>query len=167
VAGGGGGSTNSAEDRGHREGGYGGSSPLVRGFTQFVIEQNPVLIRLLQIIFHGTENLARLLQNFGISGGGFEPPPPWVRQWFRLSRRQLKMVVATLTRHAPVRKHLHTIGLFEGDPTCRLCRKETETAQHIIWCCEALAVSAIICLGVWRSNRQTYVTVNVCDYECM
>jgi hypothetical protein len=34
-------STNSAEDRGHREGGSGGSSPLVRGFTQFVIDRNP------------------------------------------------------------------------------------------------------------------------------
>jgi hypothetical protein len=34
----GGGSTNSAEDRGQREGGSGGTSPLVRRFTQFVIE---------------------------------------------------------------------------------------------------------------------------------
>jgi hypothetical protein len=37
----GGGSTNSPEDRGKKEGGSGGSSPLVRGFTQFAIEQNP------------------------------------------------------------------------------------------------------------------------------
>jgi hypothetical protein len=35
-------STNSAEDRGQREWGSGGSSPLVRGFTQFVNEQNPL-----------------------------------------------------------------------------------------------------------------------------
>jgi hypothetical protein len=47
---------------------------------------------------------------------------------------QLKMVVAILTGHAPVRGHL-----FKGDPTCRFCRKETETVQHIICCCEALA----------------------------
>jgi hypothetical protein len=33
---GGGGSTNSAEDREQREWGSGGSSPLVKGFTQFV-----------------------------------------------------------------------------------------------------------------------------------
>jgi hypothetical protein len=33
----GGGSTNSVEDRGHREWGSGGGSPLVRGFAQFVI----------------------------------------------------------------------------------------------------------------------------------
>jgi hypothetical protein len=32
-----------------------------------------------------------------------------------------------LTGHAPVRGHLHTMGLFDGDPTCRFCRKETET----------------------------------------
>jgi hypothetical protein len=39
---------------------------------------------------------------------------------------------------APVRKHLRTVGLFEGDPTCRFCRKEAETAQHIVCGCEAL-----------------------------
>jgi ribonuclease HI len=57
----------------------------------------------------------------------------------KLSRRQLKMVVAILTGHAPVRKHLHIMGLFNGDPTSRFCGKETETVQHIICCCEALA----------------------------
>jgi hypothetical protein len=31
------------------------------------------------------------------------------------------------------------MGLFDGDPTCRFCRKENETAQHIICSCEALA----------------------------
>jgi hypothetical protein len=56
----------------------------------------------------------------------------------KLSRRQLKMVVVIFTGHA-VRGHLYIMGLFEGDPTCRFCRKETETVQHIICCCEALA----------------------------
>jgi hypothetical protein len=49
------------------------------------------------------------------------------------------MVVAILTGHAPVRGHLYIVGLFYGDPTCRFCRKETETVQHVICCCEALA----------------------------
>jgi hypothetical protein len=31
------------------------------------------------------------------------------------------------------------MGLFDGDPTCRFCRLETETMQHIICCCKALA----------------------------
>jgi hypothetical protein len=49
------------------------------------------------------------------------------------------MVVAILTGHAPVTRHLNIMIVFKGDPTCRLCRKETETVQHIIRCCEALA----------------------------
>jgi hypothetical protein len=57
----------------------------------------------------------------------------------KLSRHQLKMAVAILTGHAAVRKHLRTVGLFEGNSTCRLCRKEVETVHHIICCCEALA----------------------------
>jgi hypothetical protein len=56
----------------------------------------------------------------------------------KLGRHQLKMVGATLTGHALVRKHLPTMGLFEGDPTCRFCRQEVEIVQHIICCCEAL-----------------------------
>jgi hypothetical protein len=40
----------------------------------------------------------------------------------KLSTHRVKMAVAILTGHAPVRKHLRTVGLFEGDPTCRFCR---------------------------------------------
>jgi len=57
----------------------------------------------------------------------------------KLRRHQLKMVVAIFTGHAPVRGHLFIMGLFDGNPTCRFCRMETETVQHIICCCEALA----------------------------
>jgi hypothetical protein len=57
----------------------------------------------------------------------------------KLSKHQLRMVAAFLTGHAPVRKHLRIMGLFDGDPTCRICRMETETLQHIICCCEVLA----------------------------
>jgi len=49
------------------------------------------------------------------------------------------MVVVILTIHAAVRGRLYTMGLFDGDPTCRFCRKETETLQHIICCCKVLA----------------------------
>jgi hypothetical protein len=57
----------------------------------------------------------------------------------KLSRHQLKMATAILTGHAPVRGHLYTMGLFDGDPTCRFCGMETERVQYIICCCEALA----------------------------
>jgi hypothetical protein len=55
----------------------------------------------------------------------------------RLSTPQLKMAVAILTGHTPVQRHL--MGLSDEDPTCRFCRMETETVQHSICCCEALA----------------------------
>jgi hypothetical protein len=57
----------------------------------------------------------------------------------KLSRHQLRMVVAFLTGHAPVNKHLNIMGLFYGDPNCRFCKLETETSYLIICCCEALA----------------------------
>jgi hypothetical protein len=59
----------------------------------------------------------------------------------------LKIVVAILIGHAPVRRHLHIMGLFEGDPTCRFCMKENETVQHIICCCEVLACQHYNVLG--------------------
>jgi hypothetical protein len=42
------------------------------------------------------------------------------------------MVIVILTGHAPVWKHLHTMGLFDGDPTCRFCGEDTETVQHFL-----------------------------------
>jgi len=57
----------------------------------------------------------------------------------KLSRHQLKIVVAIFTGHAPVKGHLFIMGLFDADPTCRFCRMETETVQHIICCYKALA----------------------------
>ena len=57
----------------------------------------------------------------------------------KLRRHQIKMVVAILTVHAPVKEHLRIMGLFSGDPFCRFCRMETETVQHITCSCEALA----------------------------
>jgi hypothetical protein len=58
----------------------------------------------------------------------------------KLNRHHLGMVVAILTGYAPVRTHLPTMGLFKGDPTCRFCRKEAETVQHIICHCNVLAL---------------------------
>jgi hypothetical protein len=49
------------------------------------------------------------------------------------------MVVAILRGHAPVRKHLHIMGLFDENPTCRFCGLETETVQHVTCYCEVLA----------------------------
>jgi hypothetical protein len=54
----------------------------------------------------------------------------------KLSRHRLKMAIAIPTGHVPVGKHLHIMGLFDGDSTCRFCRMETEIVQHIICCCK-------------------------------
>jgi hypothetical protein len=42
----------------------------------------------------------------------------------KLGRHQLKMAVTVLTGHALVRGHLRIMGLFSGDPFCKM---ETET----------------------------------------
>jgi hypothetical protein len=81
----------------------------------------------------------------------------------RLSRRQLQMVVAILTGLAPVRKHLRTMGLFEGDPTCRFCRKEAKTVQHIICCCETLARQHYNVFGSLEAEPTDIRTASVRD----
>jgi len=50
----------------------------------------------------------------------------------KLCRHQLKMVVAILTGHAPVRGHLYTMGSFDGDPIYRFCRKESNSAAYYL-----------------------------------
>jgi hypothetical protein len=81
----------------------------------------------------------------------------------RLSRPQLKMVVAILTGHAPVRRHLNIMGLFDGDPTCRFCRMKTETVQHIICCCEALARQRYKVFGRLTAEPKDISTAAVMD----
>jgi hypothetical protein len=49
------------------------------------------------------------------------------------------MAVAFFTGHAPVRERLRIMSLYSGDPSCRFCGMETETAQHTIYSCEALS----------------------------
>jgi hypothetical protein len=74
------------------------------------------------------------------------------------------MVVAILTGHAPVRMHLHTMGLFEGDPTCRFCRKEAETVQHIICHCEVLAHRCFNVFGDLVVKPKDISTASVRDF---
>jgi ribonuclease HI len=81
----------------------------------------------------------------------------------KLSRRHLKMAVAVLTGHAAVRRHLHTMGLFDGDPTCRFCRMETETVQHIICRCEALARQRCNVFGRLLAEPKDISTASVRD----
>jgi hypothetical protein len=81
----------------------------------------------------------------------------------KLNRHQLKMAVAILMGHAPVRKHLYIMGLFDGDPTFRFCRMETETVQHIICCCKMLACQHYNFFGKLLAEPKDISTVSVRD----
>jgi hypothetical protein len=81
----------------------------------------------------------------------------------KLSRHQLKMAVAILTGRAPVRRHLHIMGLFDGDPTCGFCRMETEPMQHIICCCEVLARQRYNFFGKLFAEPKDISTASVRD----
>jgi hypothetical protein len=78
---GGGGATNSVLDRGQREWGYEGSSPLVRSSTQFANEWNPYSDQVVTDVY-STELGIR--PSFGKTlefRRGLTPPPPSVRHW--------------------------------------------------------------------------------------
>jgi len=57
----------------------------------------------------------------------------------KLDRHQLKLIAGILTGRAAVRSHLQTIGLYDGDPSCRFCGLQTETVQHLVCYCEDLS----------------------------
>jgi len=81
----------------------------------------------------------------------------------KLGIHQLKMVVAILTGHAPVKGRLRTMGLLKGDPSCRFCEMETETVQHITCCCESLARQRYNVLGELFVKPKEIRTASVRD----
>jgi hypothetical protein len=70
-----------------------------------------------------------------------------------MNRYLLRLVAAFLTGHAPVRKHVNIMGIFDGDPTCRFCRSETESVYHIVVARRWL-VNAISTLGSCLLNQK-------------
>jgi hypothetical protein len=81
----------------------------------------------------------------------------------KLDRHQLKLAVAILTGHAPVRGHLCIIGLFVGDPSCRFCEMETERVQHLACRCEALSRQRYNVFGVLFLEPKDLSTATVRD----
>jgi hypothetical protein len=55
------------------------------------------------------------------------------------------------------------MGLFDGDPTCRFCRMETETVQHIICCWEALTRQRYNVFGRLIAEPKDISTASVRD----
>jgi hypothetical protein len=73
------GSTNLVEDRGEREQGYGGGSPLVRGSAQRAKSETYIRVRLLQVYFPPNWNFGAAVskfRNFGTGGGCLNPLNP-------------------------------------------------------------------------------------------
>jgi hypothetical protein len=73
------------------------------------------------------------------------------------------MVVAVLTGHAPVKKHLNIMDLFDGDPNCRFCKLETATVYHIFCCCEALARQRYNIFGKFFAEPKDISTASLKD----
>jgi ferredoxin-thioredoxin reductase catalytic subunit len=61
--------------------------------------------------------------------------------------------------------HLVIMGLFDGDPNCRFCRKKTETVHHIICCCEALARQGYNIFGNLFIEPKDISTASVRDFR--
>jgi hypothetical protein len=55
------------------------------------------------------------------------------------------------------------MGLFDGDPTCRFCRMEAETVQHIICCWEVLACPHYNFFGKLFAEPKDISTASVRD----
>jgi hypothetical protein len=55
------------------------------------------------------------------------------------------------------------MGLFDGDPTCRFCRMETETVQYIICCRKVLACQRYNIFGRLIAEPKDISTVSVRD----
>ena len=61
-------------------------------------------------------------------------------------RTQARVVIALLTGHNTLRRHLHIMGL-SNNPICRKCGTEEETSVHILCEGEALASLRYTYLG--------------------
>jgi hypothetical protein len=67
-----------------------------------------------------------------------EPCKKRAKDLLKLSRHQLRMVVAILTGHAPVRKHLRPMGLFKGTPPADSADRRPKQCS-IVCHCEGMA----------------------------
>ena len=59
------------------------------------------------------------------------------REVMKLSRQQVRILIAFLTGHCRARYHLKKMGIGT-DVICRMCGEEEETAKHILCDCSSL-----------------------------
>nr|XP_014283434.1 uncharacterized protein LOC106685344 [Halyomorpha halys] len=63
-----------------------------------------------------------------------------------MDRGILRWVTGLYTGHCQLNKHLYKMGLTES-PICRFCRKEEETAYHIMCKCDTVARTRFLIFG--------------------
>lgn len=84
-----------------------------------------------------------------------------------MGRSNLRQVVGLVTGHGHWLKHLHRMGVFAGDPRCRKCGLQEETAEHLLFDCDALARSRFTIFGTLsRTNGipQKDLAGNILDF---
>jgi hypothetical protein len=59
-----------------------------------------------------------------------------------------------MTGHCNLRKHLHTMAIFTGNPVCRLCKDDEETVFHIVFECKVLARGWFNLLGLTNPGKE-------------
>jgi ribonuclease HI len=59
------------------------------------------------------------------------------------NRSQMRTLTVLLTGHGRLNYHLKKIGLTQDD-TCRLCQEDTESSEHVLCECEALAITRLL-----------------------
>ncbi|KAL3288481.1 hypothetical protein HHI36_002924 [Cryptolaemus montrouzieri] len=64
------------------------------------------------------------------------PSATKAKAWPKLSRFELRLLTAIITRHCRLRKHLNKLGLVE-DPSGRLCEEDIESMEHVLCECPA------------------------------
>lgn len=55
-----------------------------------------------------------------------------------MNKNQLKTIIGLMTRHDPIKEHLHKIDIFNEELLCRLCQKKPEISEYILYNCESL-----------------------------
>lgn len=78
----------------------------------------------------------------------------------RCSRSKLQVIVGFITGHYHFRKHLKVMGLLQQDPLCRKCCKSEESARHILYECDALALIRLSTLGIINIKELQMNSIN-------
>ena len=77
-----------------------------------------------------------------------------------LSKQNLHVVTRLLTGHNTMNGHLHKIGLH-NDGLCRYCNLDSETSEHILMDCPALASKRHSYLGKPTYNQEQVATIEI------